>query len=394
MSENGARFLVVGQVVVLALLVALLVQTSETRERVDEATKQADAAAAAATKKAEVAAAAAEALSTEVAALNARVRALAGSDAAKIVAEELAAVRASVQALTEDLDILATGVGAVERNLAKLTEEVLWKQSGFVTGEDGEGMDGAAPPGQPVLEFTPELRETLRAAIAPKGVVLTEDRVSIPGEVILRQGNLEYFAVFVGGKAHESIFILTGIPEEGEQGARGLGAALNSSLMALGMKPGTPLRVLPGGKVLTATGTTVHIAVEWEEDGALVRVRAEDLLWDSERNRSLDTGKFIYVGSYFEPEGYVPDLAHDAVAVYSVPTAVIDLDDKRAATDTIFLACGPRIPAEGTKIRMVFSPLPLEPTRTWDPEKPAVRTDPGAPPPLPDEDDGVAGDGR
>lgn len=349
MNEGATRFLAVGQVVILALAGGLFVQGSETRRLAEEAATKAAAA----------------------------------EKAAKETADAMADLTSAVASLADDLDMLSSNVGAVERNLAKLAEDVLWKQSGFETGTDVSGAD--APPGQPVIEFSPELKASLRDAVAKKGVELMDDRVVIPGEIILRQGNLEFFAVFPGGKAHESILVLTGTPGVDEDGdtvpQQGLAAALNSCLMALGLKPGTPLRVLPGGRVLPSTGTPVHIAVEWEEDGALVRVRAEDMLWDNERSRTLEPGKFLYVGSFFEPEGYVPDLTGDAVAVYSVPTCVIDLSDPRAATDTIFLACAPRIPEERTKVRVVFSPEPLEPTRTWDPEKPSLRTDPGAPPP-------------
>jgi len=296
----------------------------------------------------------------------------AASKAAVAAEEATGRTAAEVAELKANVDMLAANVGSVEENLRKVYEEILYGSGG------GLGFD----PTQEPMIFTPELRETLRRTAAVKGILLEEDRVSVPGEIVLRQGQLEFFAVFPGGKVHESVLVLTGKQDEEGRGAAGLGATLNSCLQAIGLTPGKPLRILPGGKTIPPSGTPVHLSVEWEEEGKPVRVHAEDMLWDRERNRTLEPGKFLYVGSFFDRDGYVPDLAGDAVAVYSVPTTIIDLDDPRAADDTLFLACAPRIPAERTRVRLVFSREPLEPTRTWDPEDPAKRTDPGAPPPA------------
>jgi len=315
------------------------------------------------------------------AAEQARMESQAASRAAAAAREASEKAAKDVAELRNDLEMLSANVDAVQRNVKELADKVNFGAAGgnpfAPTGQEQGGPD--APPAQPFLEFTPDLRESLRKSVAGKGVELLGDRVVIPGQVVLRQGALEYFAVFPGGKAHESVLVLTGKPSAEGERVQGLGAALNSCLMALGLRPGTPLRFFPG-KTIPAKGTPVHIAVEWEEEGRTVRVRAEDLLWDREHNRSMEEGKFIYVGAFFDPDGYVPDLSGDAVAVYSVSTCVVDLDDPRAANDTIFMACAPRIPPEGTKVRVIFSPRPLPPTRTWDPKEPAKRTDPGAAP--------------
>ena len=323
----------------------------------------------------------------------------AAEKSAKDAAEALVAAKkasADIAGLRDDLDMLATGVSSVERRIKELADRpepvpaLGGNPFGATPGQDPGGVD--APPAQPLLEFTPELRESLRKAAAEKGVTLLEDRVVFPGRVILRQGALEFLAVFPGGKTHESVLLLGGEPGEDGSPPKGLGATLNSCLMAIGLRPGTPPRLLSGNRTIPAKGTPVHIAVEWEEKGETVRVRAEDLLWDRERNRSMEEGKFIYVGSFFDPDGYVPDLSGDAVACYSVATCVVDLDDARAANDQIFVACGPRIPEEGTKVRVTFSRAPIPPTRTWDPEDPGK---PGGAAPPPAEGEGKeAGGGK
>lgn len=311
--------------------------------------------------------------------------------AGKASAERAAAAVADLQA---DLEMLASGVGAVERQMKEIADQLTFGGNPFgaMPGQDPGGPD--APPAQPVMEFTPELREALRKSVAARGVTLKEDRVEIPGSIAIRQGALEFLAVLPGGKIHESVIVLTGSATEDGPRAEGLGAALNSCLMAIGLRPGTPVRILPGGRALPAKGTPVHISVEWNEEKGRVRVRAEDFLWDRERNRSLEPGKWIYVGSFFDVDGYVPDLTGDGVACYSVPTCVVDLADARAANDSIFVACGPRIPPEGTPVTVIFSRDPLEPTRTWDPEEPSRVTDGAASPAPPERGEEAPGGGR
>jgi hypothetical protein len=307
--------------------------------------------------------------------------------------ETLEALRREVADLRADLDVLSGNVGSLDKSIRDLAEEIRWGRKG-TGGEDGSGgglggdpepgapgdprgetFGDAPPPAHPFVVYTEEQKASLRTAAAAKGIVLGEDRVSVPGEVILREGALEFFAVFPGGKTHESIVLLCGKRDAEGNPSPALGATLNASLMALGLRPGTPLRVLPGGGTRPPRGTTVHIAVEWDEDGKRVRARAEDLLWDVENGRALESGKFLYTGSFFEPDGYIPDLSGDAIAVYSTVYTLIDLDDPRAVDDSKFAPCTPRIPPAGTKVDVVFSPQPLAPTRTWDPADPKKRTD-------------------
>ncbi|MHC4820119.1 MAG: YdjY domain-containing protein [Planctomycetota bacterium] len=335
MNNGLARFLVVSQVFLTILVMALLFRTQTAIEKADEAIRRAE-------------------------------EATAAEPAAPVNTGSNAALIARLDGLEADFELLANNINTVEENLLELKEDVAYGNSGLGNGSEYAGAN--APPAQPIIEYTPELRAALRKAVSEKGVTLHDDRVEIPGRIVLDRGALEFFAVFPGGKAHESVIVLLGNADESGEAPDGLAAALNSCLMAIGLAPGTPLRFLPGGRLVPAKGSTVHLYVEWEEEGATVRVGAEDFLWDREKGRSLEKGKFIYVGSYFDPEGYIPDLTGDAVACYSVPTTVIDLDDSRAASDTIFLACTPRIPAPGTDITMVFSKEPMEVTRTWDPE--------------------------
>ncbi len=297
--------------------------------------------------------------------------------AGQAAAREASAAKKEIAGLKDDLEVLASSVGDLQRNINELAEKITLGGGGL------GGGDGNAPPAQPFQEFTPEQRAKLVEASAAKGIRLLEDRVVVPGRVVLRGGALEFLAVFRGGKAHESIFVLTGTPDAEGKPPEGMGASLNACLMALDLRPGTPTRMLPGGRTVPGKGATIHVSVEWEEGGRKVRVRAEDLVWDRPLNRPMQEGKFVYAGSYFATEGYVPDLTGDGVAVYSVPTCVVDLDDPRAADDTIFMACTPRIPAEDTKVDLVFSPKPLEPTRTWSESDARLALDEGNPSPAP-----------
>ena len=264
----------------------------------------------------------------------------------------IAALESKVDDILTAMEFLAVDVDMIKRN----TWETL---KSFQTEQDGEEPEA---PDEYRKLFDPEAREKLTQVAGEKGVRLFDDRVEVDGVIIQNKAMLEFLAVVMGGKEHESIIAVTGSAEHGGPMPRGLAGMINACILALGFTKGTPVRASRDGKVLPPEGETIHIYVEWKgEDGETIRARAEDLVYNLEKKEPMGHDKWVYVGSRFERDYatsavvYMADLTGDLVATYSWPNTIIDNVTSEGADDIYYTCLTPRIPEIGTKITMVFA---------------------------------------
>src|SRR5439155_25251014 len=137
--------------------------------------------------------------------------------------------------------------------------------------------DPAAP--QPPAKAPPaaapkdagQAAEVKRAAIGKNVVLETQGdrrRVLIQAEVCFREGPLELFLCRRNTKEHESVV-------SADIDAR----QVHLALIAAGAKEGSPVKFEP--KYQPATGSTIKITVEYEQDGKTVSVPAQQWVRDS-----------------------------------------------------------------------------------------------------------------
>jgi hypothetical protein len=264
---------------------------------------------------------------------------------------------ADLQQKTDDvltaLEFLAVDIDAVKRN----TWETLHAM------QASEGNPEPEMPDDYKGLFEPETVEKVRKLAAEKGIALRESRVDVPAVVIQDRAMLEFFAVAAGGKEHEAVVALLGNvdPEGNTRRAEGLPGMLNACLLALGYQKGTPVKVSRDGKVLPPEGEPIYLYIEWEEDGKTVRARAEDLIYNIQREATMERGKWVYVGSRFERDFgsgeviYMADVTGDVAATYSWPNTIIDNTTSEGQDDIYYRCFTGRIPKVGTRVTMVFS---------------------------------------
>jgi hypothetical protein len=174
--------------------------------------------------------------------------------------------------------------------------------------------------------------------------------VVMDGEVCLREGQLEMFACPKGTKEHESIIAIDCLPEE-----------VHAGLLAVGAKPGTPVKFDP--EYVPATGQVVDVFLLWKDaDGTTKQGKAQDWIKHMKTGKPMESD-FVFSGSGFwadEETGKRHYQANggDFICVSNFPTAMLDLPVKssQANADLLFHANTEKIPPKGTKVRVVLVP--------------------------------------
>jgi len=281
----------------------------------------------------------------------------------KRVEDSLDKIEEKIDRMSADQDVTAGDVPKLERKIDDLKRSL--------EARDRAGLSDAPEP--PRIDWTdPQLFEKARTSCAEYGIELTKDEVRVPSRFVLRQGAIEYLAVFKGGKEHETLISLLGNTPPGERRPKDFAARMNNAVLALGFKRGKPVSYSSGGRV-GPSGDTAYLFLEWEEKGEKVLVRAEDLIWDRVKETPMERGKWVYVGSTFvhgdndaDLPVFAADVTGEAVATYSQsPDTMFDETTSEAADDTAYLVAAPRVPADVEKCTFIVRKIDREPTRTF-----------------------------
>jgi hypothetical protein len=186
-------------------------------------------------------------------------------------------------------------------------------------------------PHVPVLLVLSLLFSSRQAPEPPKPVAerLEDGKVRVEGILIdpakreLRIGGfrnsatvLEYVAnARKGPKAYESALELDASA-----------TAFNVAMILLGMDP---TRSRPSRHKFDPElpmGDPVEILVEWKtQGGETLQVRAEELVWNAQTERTLEEGKWVYTGSAFHPGGeYMAEVDGVLIGFMHCPESIVD----------------------------------------------------------------------
>lgn len=170
------------------------------------------------------------------------------------------------------------------------------------------------------------------------------------GEICLRKGTLEMFACLQGTKEHESI---VSVPVKAMM--------VHAGLIAVGAKPGTPVKFTPEYK--PPTGEEIAIYVQWKDEKGKTQIaNARDWIRKSGTDKTLDSN-WVFAGSYIWTDERTGEKIYtaeggDLVCVSNFMTATLDLpiESSQENANLSFEAFTDRIPPEGTKVRLFFVP--------------------------------------
>jgi len=185
-----------------------------------------------------------------------------------------------------------------------------------------------------------------------KGRIEVEGEISKElGKYKVLQGAIEYLACAQGGKSYESILVLRCKPSE-----------IYNALLSLGLKPGSPASVDESGKRIPPKGPGVTLMVEWKgKDGKTVRVRAEDLVYNSKAERPMRRIEWIFTGSRIfedpetEKEMLLADMTNNIISTHQADPSVILQNPLPEATDESIYRANERIlPKPGSKVKLII----------------------------------------
>ncbi|MHC5037557.1 MAG: YdjY domain-containing protein [Planctomycetota bacterium] len=200
----------------------------------------------------------------------------------------------------------------------------------------------------------------------------SEKRIEVTGFVAVQRNLIELFACAEGGKAHESVLVLDCRPSN-----------LNLAMKLLGLKDGGQVKVVrkvivqKDGKeveekreVLEENGPNflgdprrpegdrVIVTVRWGKGEKKKEVRAEDMIYERVRKRSMPRAGWIYTGSRFvknprtHREEIIADHSKTLMTTWHDPDSLLDNPLPDGGDDEVYFANPDVVPARGTPIVM------------------------------------------
>ena len=175
-------------------------------------------------------------------------------------------------------------------------------------------------------------------------------RVIAGGKICLRKGLLEMFACPRGTKEHESIVAVNG-----------KSSLVHAGLLAIGAKPGSPVRYDP--EYRAATGPIIYVEIAWrDKNGRTIKRKAQEMIRHV-RTRKPMSDDWVFAGSGFwkdENSGkqYYQAEGGEMICLSNFSTAMMDLnvESPQANANLVFEALTEKIPSLGTDVRMILTP--------------------------------------
>ena len=211
-----------------------------------------------------------------------------------------------------------------------------------VRGPDGEPILIYPAGSEPQPEPSPVLWDGSTAVFGSVRLDSLTKTVSATGWVNQTDGPIEVLACGKQGKVHESVFVLDLNPLD-----------LQAALLLAGLKSGPPMSAVGEGP---PQGDPLDVFVEWEVDGEIRRVRAEECIWQIQEGEALPESPWIFTGSMLRDGRFMAFAEESLVVNYWDPNAIVNLSHPHGADDDSLHANVRVLPPYGTPVRMFFVP--------------------------------------
>jgi hypothetical protein len=174
------------------------------------------------------------------------------------------------------------------------------------------GVAVALPGAEPTNE--PSVRQISPGRFQVGQVTLDKPSrsVTFPGVVNMTEALIEYFVVTRDGKLHESLLRTDVSPKD-----------IHVAMLLLDAK-GAGARALSEDPLKPIPGDPVIIEVSWKDKGRERRLRAEELVFNTQTKTNLAKGVWIYNGSRLENGAFMADREGSIVSLITDPFALVN----------------------------------------------------------------------
>jgi len=210
----------------------------------------------------------------------------------------------------------------------------------------------------PVVRSQPVIQE-LSENVFKVGAVTFDKRektASFPAAVAVRTGAIEYLLVTEAGKAYESLLTTKVQPYDLHvamllMGAKGAGE--------ISSQPPTQIDISYLKSAPELTGDNVEITLRWQQDRQDRQMRAEDLIFNTEKGAPMTNGPWLYNGSVIYRGKFLAQVDGSIVALVTDPEALINNPRPGHDDDRIWNIRSDKLPPEGTPLEVTVKLLPL-----------------------------------
>jgi hypothetical protein len=177
-----------------------------------------------------------------------------------------------------------------------------------------------------------------------------EKKTVLLGAVVCcREGVLEMFACPAGTKEYESVLAV-----------QSPAYVVHAALLAVGAKPGTPVKFMP--EYQAATGQIIDVFVSWSKDGVPQRVRGQEMVQELQ-SKEVMQHDWVFGGSGFwkdedTGEEYYHAEGGELICVSNFSTAMMDLavESSQQNSNLLFGTFTEHIPELGTQVVIELIP--------------------------------------
>lgn len=197
-------------------------------------------------------------------------------------------------------------------------------------------------------------------------------QIRVECEALDTDAPLEFFCCRTGTNEYESVLRSDVMPSD-----------LHTALLALGLKPGSPVTYSEALKQLIPPhGPPLRISMEYQKDGKTVRDLAQHWMRDLKTKKEPPHFGWIFAGSRIMPDGkYAADVTGYIVSVVNFDLTVIDIPElASSANETLEWERNPDVaPKGGTKCWMIIEPIGDAPAPQVAVANPSVASAPDVP---------------
>jgi len=215
-------------------------------------------------------------------------------------------------------------------------------------------------PDQPVEPVKPAI-ERLDATRYRLGAVTFDQKtreIRFPAVVNMTEGLLEYAIVRTHGKVHESLLTTDASATDINLAFTLLRCPATPELYPMPSEKGGLSAEFPKVPEATKAAARIQVKVEWSDQGKTRTVPLNEWIQHAVKASAMPETLWVYGGSLIDEGRFVAETTGDIIAIFITNAALINYPGKDNDDDMVWVPYPKRVPAQGTKVTVVFAPNP------------------------------------